>query len=154
MNVSSAWVRWLGLRSRSYSVCLLSAVLNAAGAWVILPLPAQLSQQRFPPAWWTFTTSLAIQANYTGWLLGSVLPPTFVHDAESMESFMLVQAICSLPVIVSFLLFYRPPKYSDRLAGESSRLQLESPSLVRLVKLPLTMKTAQRVCQELAVEAT
>jgi len=124
MNVSCTWVRWLGLRSRSYPLCFLSAVLNAAGAWVILPLPAQLSQQRFPPAWWSFTTSLAIQANYSGWLLGSVLPPAFVTDGDSMERFMFVQALCSLPVIVGFLLFYRPPKYSERLTGEHSRLEV------------------------------
>lgn len=124
VNVSSTWVRWIGVKSRSYPLCFASALLNAAGAWVILPLPAQLSQQRFPPAWWALTTSMAIQANYTGWLLGSVLPPQFVKDGESMERFMLVQALCSLPVIVSFLLFYRPVQLSERLAGEQSRLNL------------------------------
>jgi hypothetical protein len=133
-NVSCTWVRWIGVKSRSYNICIASAILNAAGAWVILPLPAQLSQQRFPPEWWTFTTSIAIQANYSGWLLGSLLPPALVdcpekgcpNGPEDMERFMLYQAFASIPVVLGFLLFYRPTRVGERLAGEESRFNMGS----------------------------
>lgn len=123
-NVASAWVRWLGVRSRSYTVVFVSAVLNAAGAWIILPLPAQLSQQRFPTSWWALTTSIAVQANYSGWLFGSVLPPALISDYDSMERFMFYQALCSLLVIVGFALFYRPVVRAQRIAGHHSRVSL------------------------------
>ncbi|CAE8703893.1 unnamed protein product, partial [Polarella glacialis] len=79
LNTLCAWIRWIGVKRRSYSLCLLSALVSGAGAAPILPCPAQLSQQRFPPHRWSLTTTLAIQANYTGWMLGCVLVPMLVQ---------------------------------------------------------------------------
>lgn len=123
MNVGSAWVRWIGLRSADYSLCFVSAVLNAAGAWALLPLPAQLSRLRFPARLRTLTTSLAIQANYSGWLLGSMLPPNLIQRSpppthkpsqwnkpSQFSRFAFTQALVSMVVVLIFGLFYRPAR--------------------------------------------
>mmetsp|Transcript_101077 Transcript_101077/g.184463 ORF Transcript_101077/g.184463 Transcript_101077/m.184463 type:complete len:570 (-) Transcript_101077:42-1751(-) len=113
MNVGCTWVRWLGVSRQDYTLCLASVIIGGAGAWPILTLPSQLSQ-RFPPQMAAFTTSLAVQANYAGWLLGSVIPPAVVSDPESMTRFMFWQAIGSLIVIVAYVAFYSPQDQQER----------------------------------------
>lgn len=90
-----------------------SVLVSAAGAWTILSLPAQISQRRFPRSMWTLTTSLAVQANYLGWLLGAIIPPAVAKDAESLERLCLVTAIVSTPLVVAFFALYRAPTRAD-----------------------------------------
>ncbi|CAE8610720.1 unnamed protein product [Polarella glacialis] len=107
-NVLSAWIRWWGVKWSSYSLCLFSVMLNGIAASLFFALPAQLSQQRFPAKLWVLTTSLMVQANYSGWMLGCILVPLLVRDASDTESFMLWQAVASLGVLAFFAHFYRP----------------------------------------------
>eukprot|EP00929_Paragymnodinium_shiwhaense_P051608 TRINITY_DN25945_c0_g1_i1.p1 TRINITY_DN25945_c0_g1~~TRINITY_DN25945_c0_g1_i1.p1 ORF type:complete len:476 (+),score=83.58 TRINITY_DN25945_c0_g1_i1:168-1595(+) len=107
VNVGSTWLRWLSIKNADYQLCVVSTILNAAGAWTILSLPAQLSKERFDRQYWTLTTSLVVQANYAGWLLGALLPAQLAVDAQSLETTAFAQAWGSSVVLVCFVLFYR-----------------------------------------------
>lgn len=116
-NVSSTWIRWLSVCTGNYGLCLLSTVVNASGAWTILSLPAQISYQRFPTNKRTLTTSMMIQANYFGWLLGAFIPPhALVHASSpaSLNQLCFVQAVAATPLFCLFFVFYRPVHPTDR----------------------------------------
>eukprot|EP00747_Dinoflagellata_sp_TGD_P099337 gnl/TRDRNA2_/TRDRNA2_167709_c0_seq4.p1 gnl/TRDRNA2_/TRDRNA2_167709_c0~~gnl/TRDRNA2_/TRDRNA2_167709_c0_seq4.p1 ORF type:complete len:609 (+),score=102.42 gnl/TRDRNA2_/TRDRNA2_167709_c0_seq4:25-1827(+) len=121
-NVSAAWVRYLGVQQRWYSISLASIMLNAAGAWSILTLPAQISQSRFPPERWALTTSIAVEANYFGWMLGSLVTPSCARSPSGFEHFMLGQACAALVVFPAFLLLYRPVREQVAAKGEAARM--------------------------------
>lgn len=122
-GVACAWIRWIGVARRNYHLCLISAVISGASAALFITLPAQLSQQRFPPGKWSLTTSLAIQANYLGWMLGCALVPHFAQNSDGMERFLFFQACFSLVVLACFFLFYRkaPPQIASQ--GVNERMQ-------------------------------
>ncbi|CAE8619046.1 unnamed protein product [Polarella glacialis] len=83
-------------------------LLTGIAASLFFALPAQLSQQRFPAKLWALTTSLMVQANYAGWMLGCILVPLFITGPDRTERFMLWQAVASVAVMAFFALFYRP----------------------------------------------
>merc|ERR1712063_28817 len=85
MNGASTWIRWASVCLQSMPLCSLSVVVSAAGAWTILSLPGQLSQRRFPRILWTLIASIAVQANYLGWLVGALIPPMVAEDAHTLE---------------------------------------------------------------------
>jgi len=120
MNTLCAVVRFVGVRRQQYVVVLVSALFNGVGAWTILPMPAKLSQERFPFEYRTLTTSLAVQANYAGWMLGSFLVPLVVHDRRTLEIFLTYQAAFSALVVTAHVAFYRPVRTWE-LYGRSSR---------------------------------
>jgi len=125
MNVGSAWLRWICVDSGSYDLCLVSVLVNAAGAWTILALPAQISQQRFHKDQWTLTTSIAVQANYFGWLIGAILPPQFKTE-EAIVKMCLVQAVIATPILVIMFLCYRPASKLDKEEGSVRRQELSA----------------------------
>uniref|UniRef100_A0A7S1FJP5 Major facilitator superfamily (MFS) profile domain-containing protein n=1 Tax=Noctiluca scintillans TaxID=2966 RepID=A0A7S1FJP5_NOCSC len=128
LNVGASWLRWIASEQESYRLSLISTVMCALGTCTMLTLPAQVSQQRFPPDLWTFATSLMVQANYFGWLVGSVVPPQCISGVASFKHFMLYQAMVASMVLVAFVLMYRPVlKVSARSQGsEASASFLES----------------------------
>ncbi|CAK0805476.1 unnamed protein product [Prorocentrum cordatum] len=117
-NVSSTWIRWLSVNTGNYGLCLLSTVVSASGAWTILSLPAQITHQRFPPDKGTLTTSIMIQANYFGWLLGAFIPPHALRHGPSvpasLKELCFAQAVVATPLFFLFFLVYRPVNPSDR----------------------------------------
>eukprot|EP00930_Biecheleria_cincta_P095639 TRINITY_DN87587_c0_g1_i1.p1 TRINITY_DN87587_c0_g1~~TRINITY_DN87587_c0_g1_i1.p1 ORF type:complete len:494 (-),score=74.95 TRINITY_DN87587_c0_g1_i1:8-1489(-) len=123
LSVVLTWTRWIGVMRRNYQLCLVSAVIAGASAALFITLPAQLSQQRFPSGKWSLTTSVAIQANYLGWMLGCALVPQLVLDSHGMEQFLFGQACFSLLIVVCFLLFYRSAPPQLALQGVTERLQ-------------------------------
>lgn len=123
LGVACVWIRWIGVVRRNYHLCLFSAMISGASAALFITLPAQLSQQRFPPGKWSLTTSLAIQANYLGWMLGCALVPHLVRNSDGIERFLLVQACFSLVVLACFLLFYRKAPPQIALQGVNERMQ-------------------------------
>lgn len=123
MNVCSAWLRYASVVLESYELCLVSTIVNGIGAWTILCLPAQVSQQRFHPSQWTLTTSMIVQANYAGWLLGALIPAHTMFDPASVKSSCFVQALATTPVPILFLAFYRP--VSDDKAQRAAESRAE-----------------------------
>merc|ERR1711957_882758 len=97
-TVAAAWIRWWGLRLQSFGLCLLSQILVGYGACPVSTCPGKISHQRFRPELRALTTSIMVQANYFGWLLGSSMPPMFVvqGSAESLVSFAYMQCIYSI----------------------------------------------------------
>jgi len=128
MNVGAAWLRWICVKNGSYDLCLVSVLVNAAGAWTILALPAQISQQRFRREQWALTTSIAVQANYAGWLAGSIVPPQMKSD-EAMISMCFWQAVIGTPILVIMLACYRPAPGVDKAEGSVIRHDLSAAAL-------------------------
>lgn len=116
-NAACSWIRWMAVNKRNFSLLLVSACLPGVGAWTILPLPAQLSQQRFPSRRRSFTTSFGIMANYLGWFLASAVTPRIVVDESSMENFVFFQGVFSLFALAIFLVFYRPAMQHRAIQG-------------------------------------
>lgn len=116
-NVTCAWQRWQGIDegSNKYIASVASQVLCGMAAWPIFVLPGQVSHRRFPKEEQTLATSLMLQANYFGWLLGSCMPPFFVDGEKSFVSLLLGQAIIASILGFLVLLFYRRPS-SDAYA--------------------------------------
>jgi len=110
-TTAAAWVRWWGLKSQSYGLCLLSQLLVGYGACPVSTLPGKMSHQRFRPVLRALTTSFMVQANYAGWLFGSSVPAVFVVEgsAESLVSFAFMQCIYSVFIVVAYLILYRTP---------------------------------------------
>ena len=61
----------------------------------------------FKPAERSLVVSVAVQSNYAGWCLGSVLIPRMVKRAGDFNGFILVQAVVVTFNVVLFALFYR-----------------------------------------------
>jgi len=100
---------------RTGTPCFLSSTM--------LSLPSQISQRRFPRKLWTFTTSLAVQANYGGWLLGALIPPQLATDSASLEQLCLIQALVATPILGLYFLLYKPATNADVQRGILERSQ-------------------------------
>merc|ERR550532_2593530 len=107
-----------------------------------MPMPAQLSQQRFPLRKRSLATSIGVMSNYLGWFLASAVTPRVVVDAVSLENFLFYQAVFSLLALAIFLVFYRPalkrrptqgvdPSFRDvSLAREMSSAEMSGQNVV------------------------
>lgn len=109
-NLACAWQRWQGITAWNdkYFASSVSQILCGIGAWPIFVLPGQVSHRRFPPEQQTLATSLMLQANYFGWLLGSSLPPLVVDSPEIFNRLLFVQALVASAAGVLIVLLYRP----------------------------------------------
>jgi len=109
-NLACAWQRWQGITAWNdkYIASSISQLLCGIGAWPIFVLPGQISHRRFPPEEQTLATSLMLQANYFGWLLGSTLPPLVVDDPDSFRALLFGEAVVASVAAVLIVLFYRP----------------------------------------------
>ena len=108
LNVLAAWLRWLAVAAESYEIALLSSlVLGSASAIVICSFTA-IAEHCFPPEQRTLATTIAVQSNYFGWAIGSLIP-SVVSDVETMQACMLAQAILVSVALPAYLLASPPP---------------------------------------------
>ena len=108
LNVLAAWLRWLAVAAESYEIALLSSlVLGSASAIVICSFTA-IAEHCFPPEQRTLATTIAVQSNYFGWAIGSLIP-SVVSDVETMQACMLAQAFLVSVALPAYLLASPPP---------------------------------------------
>ena len=89
-------------------------------AAIIICSYTHLASRWFPPSERTFATSIAVQCNYAGWCVGTLIPLT-VTTVASLNSFMLWQALFGSSALVLFLLFHREkPKGNINFANQDS----------------------------------
>ena len=127
-NVCGGWLRWLSVANESYGIALCSSIfLGFAGAAVIVSI-VPLAEHNFPKETRTLATTIAVQMNYLGWCLSSVVLPSNSNTKIELQSMLWIQAILISVSIVLFSLFHRPRPFccagesSSAGAGESSTL--------------------------------
>jgi hypothetical protein len=121
-NVIGCWLRWLSVVHESYVVALLSSiVLGFAGAGVIVSI-VPLAEHNFPKETRTLATTIAVQMNYLGWCLSSVIVPANSNTKTELGSMLFTQAILISFSILFFSMFHRPlPSWCcNRNSGSSS----------------------------------
>eukprot|EP00937_MAST-01D_sp_MAST-1D-sp2_P007345 g7345.t1 len=82
-NVAGAWTRYAAILQRSYGLMVLSSVLIGAASAMVICTYALLAERWFPAAQRTLATTLAVQSNYFGWLLGAWITPYAVKDGAT-----------------------------------------------------------------------
>lgn len=107
-NVCGGWLRWLSVVQESYSIALLSSIfLGFAGAAVIVSI-VPLTKHNFPKEYRTLATTVAVQLNYLGWCLSSVVVPANSNTQEELGAMLWSQVILISLSLLLFPLFHRP----------------------------------------------
>jgi MFS family permease len=131
-QVLAGWLRYIAIREENFSLVIVSSVLIGFGGSVIISTYTTCAQRWFPPHERTLATSIAVQSNYFGWAMGSVIVPSIVNEPGSgsfdviKEQFLnlaLWQAVgCSL-CLVTFFAFHRetPKSYKKDMATAEER---------------------------------
>ena len=100
----------MSVAQNSFNLALVSGVFLGVGTAVIFPAFALVSDKWFPKHQQTLALSLMVYGNYGGWGLGTLIP-LVVHDEDSMQTFMLIQACIVSASVPIFLMWYKaePP---------------------------------------------
>jgi len=132
-NALAAWLRFAAMASGSFTLALLSSVSLGFAAAVIICSYTSLAERNFPPKERSMATSIAVQCNYIGWALGSLIPlivrpcdvneVTGVCDAapladtgERYKNALLVQAIAMTLALPLFVLTSSPKDGATEVA--------------------------------------
>lgn len=112
MNVLGGWLRYIGCKEKNGIITVLSSVPIGLAASVVVCSYTALSAC-FPKHKRSLATSIAVQSNYVGWLVGAMVLPRLVKKPEDFETVMLQQAIAGSCSIVLFALFHRKPDVQE-----------------------------------------
>ena len=119
-NVTGGWARWYSVRQGSYTTAMMSSVLlGVAGAAIIVSI-VPLAKHNFSEEQRTLATTIAVQLNYAGWCIASVVIPTFSSTERDLEHLMFLQAVIISAGLPLFLFFHRPrPVAAAKCCGSS-----------------------------------
>lgn len=129
-NAASAVVRIFGAQQGSYKLIVASQILCGAGAWPIFTLPSKISHRCFPVRLRALATSIMLQANYAGWLLGIMFPALILKVAPSFTKICTIQSLIAVCASVVALLTLkagmarRPPPKESVVASSSGFSEL------------------------------
>ena len=119
-NVLGTWLRYAAAQQQSYTMAVLSTVLAGTSASAIVCSYAVIAEGWFRPSQRALATTIAVQSNYAGWALGSLLGLLADGNAAFFaDTILLWQAIVVSATIPLFLLGYRapPPPACEEYAG-------------------------------------
>jgi len=102
--------------------CIMSQVLCGLASFPLFTLPGQLSHRRFPPEWRPLATSIALQANTLGLLVGATVPPLLVQSGVSFHQMNLVMASSYTGIGVLALLLYHSEDAEEEFPLTGQRL--------------------------------
>ena len=85
LNVGGAWLRWLSITTGSYAIALTSSVIIGFAAAIIICSYTALAHRLFPADERALATTIAVQCNYFGWAIGSLMP-LIVRDPACVDS--------------------------------------------------------------------
>merc|ERR1719161_174808 len=123
-NAIGAWMRLVAVQHRHFLLAIISSVLIGMSAAQLACSASVLSKLWFPSNERTLATSASVMANYSGWLLGALLIPMYIHGFDSkpapwhirhsrIEKLSYYQALYSLIQLVGCIGFYlRAPSQS------------------------------------------
>lgn len=105
-DVLGAWLRWLSLLYRSWTLCMVSTVCIGVAFAVCCMTYAVIGERWFPLERQTLATSIGVQSNYAGWCIGAFVLPSVVHSRADHLLFLLVQAVCVSFALLLFFFFH------------------------------------------------
>lgn len=108
LNVIGTWMRYVAVQLESYSLAIVSTVFAGCSAAAIVCSYAVIAERWFRPSQRGFATTVAVQSNYAGWALGSLLGLLAHSDKDFYANqVLLVQAIVVSLCLPFFFLGYR-----------------------------------------------
>ena len=111
LNLAGAWLRYLAVQNHSFAAAVISTVFAGASASVVVCSYGVIAERWFRPSQRALATTIAVQSNYAGWALGSLIGLILKGDQERYRQFALLQAFFVSICFPLFLLGYRaaPP---------------------------------------------
>ena len=106
LNIVGAWLRYQAVVDRSYAVAIASTVSAGAAASVIVSSYGAIAKRWFPPAQRSLATSIAVQSNYLGWAMGSLIGVAVRGSLANFRGFLFWQAVCISATLPLFLLVH------------------------------------------------
>ena len=122
-NVLGAWLRLLAVQWESYPLALLSSVVIGVCAAVIVVSFVELVEAWFTPSWRSLATQLAVQANYAGWALSTLVVPYLGSSPGRLRGLLFHQGIVVSLCLPLFLLFHRSPSQARPQAPPARHTQ-------------------------------
>jgi len=116
LNVLAAWLRYAAVVQRSYQLAVVSTVLAGAAAAVVVCSYAVVAHRWFRPTQRGLATSVAVQSNYLGWALGSLIGLANGGSEEAAISLLKWQAIIISASLPAFFLCYRGDAPTEQIA--------------------------------------
>ena len=92
LNVVGAWLRYGAVLHGSFPLAVVSTVCAGASASVIVCSYAVVGERWFAPSQRALATTIAVQSNYAGWAMGSLIGLLVHGDKQSYRTFALWQA--------------------------------------------------------------
>ena len=114
LNVAGGWLRYLAVVRSSYALAVLSSLVCGGAAAVVVCSFTAVSERWFRPSSRGLATSIAVQSNYLGWALGSLIGADEAGEAERARALFGWQAVaisCCLPLC---LFLYRDRRAADQ----------------------------------------
>ncbi|EOD27866.1 hypothetical protein EMIHUDRAFT_463214 [Emiliania huxleyi CCMP1516] len=84
LNVAGGWLRYLAVVRSSYALAVLSSLVCGGAAAVVVCSFTAVSERWFRPSHRGLATSIAVQSNYLGWALGSLIGAGEAGEAERL----------------------------------------------------------------------
>jgi len=102
------------------------------GAGVMLPSPAFLGDVWFGPADRSKAVSIMVEANVTGWWIGSILIPLVITEPENFQPVALTLALPVTVVVALFATFWKrlPQSESAGAARQTTPRRRDIPSML------------------------
>jgi len=87
------------------------------GAGVMLPSPAFLGDTWFCPADRSRAVSIMVEANVTGWWIGSILVPLVISKPRDFQTVALTLALPVMVITALFVVFWKPLPAGESAVG-------------------------------------
>lgn len=105
-TVVGAWLRFACVALSSYALAITSSLLLGMGMAMVMTGFTDIPDRWFPRPEHGMAGSIAVQIPYAGWGFGTLLVPILVDSVQTMETFMLVQALVVSLSLPGFFLFF------------------------------------------------
>mmetsp|Transcript_24099 Transcript_24099/g.81371 ORF Transcript_24099/g.81371 Transcript_24099/m.81371 type:complete len:468 (-) Transcript_24099:2788-4191(-) len=114
LNVAGGWLRYLAVVRSSYALAVLSSLVCGGAAAIVVCSFTAVSERWFRPSSRGLATSIAVQSNYLGWALGSLIGADEAGEAERARALFRWQAIAISGCLPLCLFLYRDRHAADQ----------------------------------------
>lgn len=131
-NASAIALMYAASAAESFPLAIASAAVMGFGAGVMLPSPAFLGDVWFGPADRSKAVSIMVEANVTGWWIGSILIPLVITEPENFQPVALTLALPVTVVVALFATFWKrlPQSESAGAARQTTPRRRDIPSML------------------------
>ena len=117
LNVAGGWLRYLAVVRSSYALAVLSSLVCGGAAAVVVCSFTAVSERWFRPSHRGLATSIAVQSNYLGWALGSLIGAGFSRLGAHPSRDFVLKALGAIGHIFTSPRAFRPQAVAGALAS-------------------------------------